>query len=98
MQHSAVAAGALLALAGCTSGPATGPGPDAVSADDLDPRVESILRSACELLGGSQRFSFQAEITYDQVEIFDDEATTEVKVQYSARSKFTVSRPGQLRV
>lgn len=97
MRHCTVITSALLVLVGCASEPGTEPDPEEVIKGSVDPRVESILRSVSALLGESQRFSFHAEITYDEIETLAD-APTGTKVQYSARTNFRVSRPEKLRV
>ena len=97
MRYQAVLAAALLGFAGCASAPDTND-PEEVASRYVDPRVETILRDVSALLGGSQQMSFRAEITYDEIEMLDEEATTDARVQYGARADFTVSRPGKLRV
>lgn len=106
MQETAVITSALLALAGCAPEAPT----DVPTEESNDPRVETILREVSTLLGGSQRFSFAADVTFEELEFeqsddfpenaepADDPEVVVTVSEHVGRGEFTLSRPGQLRV
>ena len=64
----------------------------------LDPLIEQLLRKTSAHLQAAKQFRFHAEVAFDKIEIKDDEAGSEIKVQYGATVDISVKRRNKLRV
>lgn len=84
---SYIGCGLLLGAAGC----ATAQEPTSPT-NDISPRAESVLRSACDFLAQSKSFSLSAEIWREHV---DDAGQ---KIQFSRSVEMDVKRPDGLRL
>lgn len=88
-KRTLVAAACLAALPFAAGAEPASPAPAGVV---IDPAAERALLDACSYLRSAERFSVEAEISYDDV------LKTGKKVQYSREGKFVVQRPNQLRL
>lgn len=58
---------------------------------DLDPQAESIIRRACDTIGGAGSFTFRADITYDDI------LESGERLRYSGELQSALRRPDGVR-
>ncbi len=65
---------------------------------EILPDIDKLLRRTSEYLKAAGKFSFRAEIAYDEMEVADDEEGSDLKLQYGATVELTARKPDRMRL